>query len=355
MVRTASDSGANRGLPNAGMRRRPRSLSHKVTFFAPGLKHYDTPEFSQECSCRVQALSVTGKSCGLMCDHCRGRILAGMTPVTTPEEFFRKAEELAEEGCGVLLASGGSDSHGVVPLAPFIDVFARIRDELSLSVIVHTGITDAVLAGALAGAGVSSALIDIPGSDETIRQICHLDDITTAAYDSSLANLVASGLRVVPHVVIGLHNGEIVGEYEALRLISRHKVDTLVLVALRPLEGTPMAGVNPPDPEMLGDLFRYARGLFPQAEIMLGCERPGGRHKEETDMLALEAGLDGIAFPADGIVKRAYELGLKPSFSEMCCGAPLLDGGCRNPGKAGAAAAVVRRPVDGPADSGRSR
>ena len=44
-----------------------------------------------------------------------------------------------------------------------------------------------------------------------------------------------------------------------------------------------------------------------------------GDHKVKTDALALKAGLNGIAYPAEGIPELAVELGLRPVFSEQCC------------------------------------
>jgi len=300
-----------------------RNFGDDVTFFAPSLKHFDTPDFPRDRACRVRAISVTGRDCELQCDHCRGLVLKGMTPASEPDGLPGAAAALSQQGAETLLVSGGSGRDGVVPLSGHIADMARIRSELGLRIMVHTGITDAALAEDLAAAGVDTALIDIPGDDATIARICHLRGVTTADYDRSLANLCAAGLRVVPHVVIGLHRGEVRGEHEAIRIIAGHAIDSLVLVGLRPLEGTPMAGVTPPGPEQMAGVFLFARMTLPGTAIMLGCERPGGRHKEETDILALEAGLNGIAFPADGVVARARELGLKPRFSGMCCGAPF--------------------------------
>lgn len=322
---TASEPRKNREPPSRGWEIARRNFGDAIFFFAPALKHYDTPEFKQEGSCRIQPVSITGGECRLMCDHCRAGILERMRPARTIESLLNLASRLSREGVTSLLVSGGSDHRGVVPLGPFASTLARIRENYGIRVIVHTGIVDATLAASLSEAGVEAVLIDIPGDDATIAEVLHLDGATTADYHDSLANLCAAGLNVVPHVVIGLHHGRILGESAALRMISRHPVRGLVLVGLRPLPHTPMATVIPPKPEEMADVFREARELFPGTPVMLGCERPGGRHKELTDNLALEAGLNGIAFPADGVVARARELGLKPRFSGICCAAPFAD------------------------------
>lgn len=327
MDETADESRENHEAFSRCWKTARRNFGDSVFFFAPALKHYDTQEFSQQGTCRVRAVSITGTACQLMCEHCNARVLAGMTPAPTAEELFDQAAIAKSDGITTLLISGGSDSNGVVPLAPYTGVFARVRDELSLRIIVHTGITDTALARQLAAAGVDAALIDIPGADATIHEICHLEGATTADFDRSLANLCGAGLKVIPHIVIGLHRGEIVGEPEALRIVSGHEIESLVLVGLRPLAGTPLAGAAPPPPTAMAAVFLEARLLLPRTGIMLGCERPGGRHKERTDILALEAGLNGIAFPADGVVTRARELGLEPRFSTTCCAVPFADPG----------------------------
>jgi uncharacterized radical SAM superfamily protein len=53
---------------------------------------------------------------------------------------------------------------------------------------------------------------------------------------------------------------------------------------------------------------------------MLGCARPMGDLKVEIDRLAVNAGLNGIAYPANGIVEYARQNGLRPKFINACCG-----------------------------------
>ncbi len=102
-------------------------------------------------------------------------------------------------------------------------------------------------------------------------------------------------------------------------MISQFPVASLVLVGLLPLYDTPMERITPPSPEEMGELFLQARLLFPRTPVLLGYERPAGEHKWQTDLYALKAGLNGIAYPAEGIVGVAQELGLQPIFSPWCC------------------------------------
>lgn len=263
-------------------------------------------------------ISLTGSHCALMCDHCRAQILKWMQPATSPESLLAAAKELKARGANGILVSGGSDHRGVVPLERFLGTMKQIKDDLDLSIMVHAGFTSKRLAAGLAETGIDAALIDIIGVRSTISEVCHLDR-APADYERSLDNLVSAGVPVSPHVVIGLERGRVIGEIQALEIIARYPVASLVLVGLLPLPNTPMSDIAPPAPRQFGELFLAARKMFPGTPVLLGCERPAGEHKVETDRLALEAGLDGIAFPAEGTVGRARALGLEPHFSEACC------------------------------------
>jgi lipoyl synthase len=110
------------------------------------------------------------------------------------------------------------------------------------------------------------------------------------------------------------------GEWRALDMISRHPPKLLVLVVLMPLNGTPMVNVNPPPLEDIGAFFETARRTLPETPVMLGCARPMGPMKLDIDRLAVDAGFNGIAYPANGIVDYAQNRGLKPNFINACCG-----------------------------------
>ena len=52
---------------------------------------------------------------------------------------------------------------------------------------------------------------------------------------------------------------------------------------------------------------------------LLGCARPAGMHKRVTDAYAVMAGLDGIAFPADGAVALCDAIGRPFEQQHACC------------------------------------
>jgi len=294
-------------------RHKPRN----IRFYAPSFMYYKTSYF---CSSPKDfpTISVTGAGCALKCKHCGGLVLETMYPATTPETLFQLCTKLKREGALGCLISGGCQLDGSVPLEKFADVIAKVKRELGLTVIVHTGIIDPDTARLLKEGGVDSALIDIIGSDETIREIYNLD-ITTKDHERSLKALNDSGIAFVPHVIVGLHYGHLKGELNALKMISNYKPSALVTIAFMPIHKTEMEKVQPPEPEDIAKTIKTARIMFPLTPLVLGCMRPKGRHRDKTDILAIRAGVDAIAFPAEEAIKYAQNQGHKIAFSSFCC------------------------------------
>jgi len=174
------------------------------------------------------------------------------------------------------------------------------------------------MARRLKEAGVDAALIDIIGSDETIREVYQLN-VTVDDYDMSLKALHESNIPFVPHVLVGLHYGKLKGELQALKMISKYSPSAVIVIAFMPIHGTPMENVKPPVPEDIAKVLVTARLMMPKTPIVLGCMRPKGKHKAETDMLAVRAGVNAIAFPAEEAVRLAESMELKIAFSSLCC------------------------------------
>jgi lipoyl synthase len=290
------------------------------SFFYPAFKQMEAPPGlgSGSAPCGTIAVSVTGPACALNCAHCGGKILKNMQETRTPQALREMALRVAAKGGRSLLISGGADHRGRVPFINFTRTIKEIRAELGLKILIHTGLVSSVQADALAEAGVDLAMLDIIGDKQTIREVYHLE-AGVEDYEQSLRFLTDRAIPTAPHVVLGLHFGQIRGEAEALKIISRYPIKTLVLVGFRPLPGTEMAKTRPPTPEEMGRLFVLARRLFPKTPVVLGCERPLGRHRRKTECLAIEAGLDGMAYPSDEALKLAKETKIQISFQSGCC------------------------------------
>ena len=309
-------AGAELTMP--GFALREANFGNQLAFFAPGLKRWQTDEWRPENRRRFMPISVTGGSCALQCDHCQAKVLKGMISARSGDELMAVASRLKSEGTDGILVSGGSTRDGGVPMEHHLNAIARIRSELDMKVVVHSGVVSPRIAEGLAAARVDAVMLDIIGADETIRDVYHLD-LTVDDFDRSLGLLAEAGLRIIPHIVLGMHYGRFLGEHRALEIIASHPVSTLIIVVLVPLVGTPMEHIPPPPVPEVIDFFALARATMPTTTINLGCGRPMGDTKVTLDRAAIDHGLNGIAYPAEGAIAYAESRGLDAHLYEYCC------------------------------------
>lgn len=296
-------------------------LNSEIIFHTPGFRGYKTSEINNKTAVEeFVSISVTGTTCALHCEHCDTNVLRGMTDLRRFNgSLFDVCESLAKQGARGVLISGGSDSRGRVPLLPHIEDMKRVRTELGLAVRAHVGLPDEETCAALGEVDLDGAMIDIIGHRDTIREVYHLD-ADPEDYEEALSWMEKYRVPMVPHIVMGLHYGKMLGEDRALEMIQRHPPKLLALVILMSLAKTAMANVIPPSLEEIGAFFTKARAALPSTPVMLGCARPMGEMKTQIDRMAVDARFNGIAFPADGIVEYARQSGLRPKFINACCG-----------------------------------
>ncbi len=295
----------------------------KIRFYAPSFIYYKTNYFHSVPNA-FPSISITGSSCALNCQHCNGKVLDTMTPALNPKELVDLCKRLKADGAVGCLISGGCLPNGSVPIDSFVDAIAEVKEKLGLTVVTHTGVIDFSTAQRLKEAGVDAALIDIIGSEETIREVYHLD-VSVKDFERSLQAFHESEIPFVPHVLVGLHYGKLKGELKALKMISRYSPSAVITIAFMPIRGTPMEEVIPPEPEDIVRVLATARLLMPETPLVLGCMRPKGEHRKRTDMLAVAAGVDAIAFPAEEAIKLAESMNLELSFSSLCCSQIFMD------------------------------
>jgi hypothetical protein len=241
-----------------------------------------------------------------------------MPSAQSPRELVDLCLRLRDAGMEGFLITGGSDARGRLPWSRFLDALAEVKRRTGLHLSVHSGMVDRQTAAALKQAGVDQANLDIVGAEETWREVIHLAD-GAALLDDSLDALHTAGLEVVPHVVMGIHKGRIVGERRALEILRRYPPKLLVWVALMPLPGTPMAGAAPPALEEAARLLGESRLLFPESEIALGCARPRGEYGRALERMAIDAGVNRVALYAEESVDYARSLGVEAGFLQTCC------------------------------------
>ena len=297
-------------------------LMREINFFAPGFRRYRTSEYDGQRAEEFVSISVTGGACALRCEHCRTQALKGMIDLpATGKSLFDLSAGLVLAGTRGILVSGGSDRSGKVPLMPHIRSLTRIHSELGLSVHIHPGLPDEATCDALSDVGADAVMLDVIGDESTIREVYHLD-AAPAHYESAIEHLERKGVPTVPHIVIGHYFGNMRGEWNALAMIRRHNPKALVLVILTPWDAASGRESTTPDLGEIGDFFHAARSAFPGTPVILGCARPLGPLRMQIDRLAVQAGLDGIAYPADGVAAFVRQEQIVPRFVNGCCTLP---------------------------------
>ncbi|HEY9207318.1 MAG TPA: radical SAM protein [Candidatus Methanoperedens sp.] len=267
------------------------------------------------------SISVTGKSCALMCKHCQGKLLESLIPATTCEELEKKALSLHEKGAKGMLITGGCDRYGKVPIGSLIPAIRKIKEKTDLILIAHTGFISRKEAAALKESGLDGIGFDVVGDMETAKEIYGLD-VSEKDYMESLRALEDCGIAVFPHVCVGLHSGKMKGELHALELIQHITPVTIIITALMPVAETPMEHVRP-DPSDFEKVIKKAIEMFPGTPVVLGCAHSIGKGREEIERIAIHNGISGIAAPSLATVELVKIGGYEVSYYRACCGLVL--------------------------------
>jgi lipoyl synthase len=267
---------------------------------------------------RYRAVSITGDTCELDCEHCKGSLLKSMSHAGTPDSLMRIGMEAKARGDHGLLITGGCDSSGSLPWHDYLPTMKELKARTGLILTVHAGQTDLQTAQALKAAGVDQALVDVLGDDETAKEVYHLcDGVDTIR--RTMASLAEADLEIIPHIVFGIYYGKKKGEEAALEMLSEFPLRKYIVVVLMPTRGTPMADVPPPSPESVALFIAKARLGLPHLEAGLGCARPRGSYSRGLDVLAIEAGINSLALPSDRALDVAQSRGLEIVYEETCC------------------------------------
>jgi uncharacterized radical SAM superfamily protein len=305
-------------LQSEAFRLRKAHFGNELTFSIPGTVSYHDERlpFQED---RFAAISVTGGRCDLRCAHCKGKLLESMIPAADPEAFSGALAQLWLKGAHGILVSGGADHNGEVPLEKFIPSIKTLKEnDPQFKVIVHTGLIRRETAKKLREAAVDQILIDVMGDEDTIHEVYHLNK-RVEDYEETLCMLKAMGHRLAPHIIIGHHFGEIRGEWRALEMVTRVGVETIVLVILKNLQPDRENRFKVPKPEEISKISAIARILNPDIRIRMGCIRPAHPWKAAMERGAIDSGVNTVAYPLQGTIDYAKEMGLDTKFVEMCC------------------------------------
>lgn len=243
-----------------------------------------------------------------------------MHAIPSPDDLLTFCQDLAQRNGVGCLISGGCDSDGNIPLNPFLPVLTEIKQTTRLFLNVHTGfLTDSDAEG-LARTGIDCASVDIVGDETTLHTIYGLNHRSTIDYATTLHALKNAKLPVAPHICVGLDHGQLSGELAGLQLI--HSIlhpNVLVIIALMPTQGTPMANSPPATPLDVAKVCALSRLLFPECEIALGCMRPRGAVRRELEQLAIHAGVTRLVLPTKATIQYLQDNGYTIRTMNACC------------------------------------
>lgn len=297
----------------------------RVNFYTPTFKAYSTSEIAGCGKSAWPAISITGGDCKLQCDHCKAKILEPMIATRTPEQLWSVVNDQIAGGAQGMLITGGSNYRNEVEYDAFYPTIRKIKDTFpEFRIAMHTALVDMDIARRMEDSGIDAAMMDVIGSQDTISQVYHLRR-TVDDFEKTLEYLVSTQLKVVPHIVIGLHYGELLGEWNALEMIKRHMPQAVVLVVVMPFYAPEHRPFVTPDSREVGRFFMDARAALPDIPLLLGCARPPGRVKAEIDSYAVMAGLNGLAHPTDGMVELAARLQRDVRVTPACCSIAIGD------------------------------
>jgi len=299
--------------------------SDLINFYTPSFKAYSSTELASCGGNAWPAVSITGSDCKLQCDHCKAAILEPMIPARTPDDLWRLVNGMVETGTQGMLLTGGSNHQNKVEYDPYYSTIRRIKDEFpEFKIAMHTALVDEDIALSMEQCGIDAAMMDVIGAQKTITEVYHLKR-TEDDFERTLEILVNTKMKVVPHIVIGLHYGKLLGEWNALEMLKRHTPDAVVLVVVMPQYAPEKRPFVTPDTDEVGGFFLDARLALPNTPLLLGCARPAGIAKMKIDAYAVMAGMSGIAHPADGSVELAARLAKKVKVTPSCCSIAIGD------------------------------
>ncbi|AJC74566.1 radical SAM protein [Pseudothermotoga hypogea DSM 11164 = NBRC 106472] len=208
-------------------------------------------------------ISLTGKFCHMNCAHCGGHYLSHM-------KTLREMDQLAKEGRRSFLISGGLEEDFLVPFRKHLHQLRYLKETYELSYNFHVGFPQ-------------SPVIELEGLADVVSFDFFADPkVMEAVYGFSveptklLDAIARTRVVAVPHITVGILEGHISHEYEALKMLSE-RFNVVVLNVFVPTPGTKFSQALPPDLLQVKELFSYAAENF--EHVILGCMQPRGEYR----------------------------------------------------------------------------
>jgi uncharacterized radical SAM superfamily protein len=313
------------------------SAKKEVIFAVPGSKVFISKYYNNRVNSFLN-ISLTGKKCELMCSHCRARLLSDMIDINPADFVFsddlmpdknrimeiiiRNQNKDRQTSANGVLISGGFDSRGRLPLDErILPEVKEVKDKYGreIKVFMHLGFTDRQTAENLYECGIDGVLVNIFSDRHSIEEIYNLKGCSPDMFYKNARLLEDAGLRVSPHLIIGLGDSSLSGEYRSVKEIAESGADSCVFVIAKNLSKQNRPRLPEVKPMEVVKLFEYAKSKMPGIPVILGCARPHGQEFEKMEIELLKLGINVIAFPSGRTLDYAKDNNYSFHFEEQCC------------------------------------
>jgi lipoyl synthase len=339
-----------------------KESAKEIIFAVPGSKVYISKYYNNRPNSFLN-ISLTGKKCELMCSHCKARLLSDMVDINStdfvnhtdfvlpdalkpkenrvmeiilgyqnnrvePAEGVAKGGKTKDRGRGTqtpvkgILISGGFDSCGRLPLDKrILTEIKEVKNKYGreIKVFMHLGFTDSQMAESLYSCGIDGVLVNIFSDKYSIEEIYNLKGCSPDMFYKNARLLKEAGLLVSPHLIIGLGDSCLSGEYRSVEEIAKSSTDSCVFVIAKNLSKHNRSVITEIKPLDVVKLFEYAKKIMPVTPVILGCARPHGQEFEKMEIEFLKLGVNVIAFPSERTLDYAKENNYSFYFEEQCC------------------------------------
>ena len=272
---------------------------------------------------KFPSISISGTNCELSCAHCGGHYLKHMQTADSPAQLLEMCINLSKRKANGVLISGGCNQSGYVMLDKYFETLKEIKQKTDLILNVHTGLVTKQQAKRIARSQIDVVSCDLVGDSGTIKKVFGLP-YSTLEYQDSMKVLMDAGIKkVVPHICLGLDFGEIIGEFNAIDIVSKFKAPEMIFIVLIPTIGTRMAEIKPTKIYRIIETIQYAKSTLNDTQLYLGCMRPRSyrfrKYNNELELAAIKAGIDGIVLPSKSTREWLTKNNFEYRVHDTCC------------------------------------
>lgn len=254
----------------------------------------------------TKSISLTGNYCFLNCKHCNKHYLENMATINDIDNLSNMSS---------LLLSGGMNNEIKVPVYQFVDILKEYKKKYNFKYNLHTGFMNYNELKKIKD--ISDAIsFDLVGNKETMINVYGVDKFNEIW--KTFDNLLELNFNVKPHITIGLNGGKLTHEIDAINRLKNYNIKDIIFLVFIPTKGSFFEKKSPPSINEVVDIFEYAKNIFNNISLTLGCMHPKGKYRK--DLQAKLLGIaDKIVQPVQNTIDLANKMNFKVTWSYECC------------------------------------